>query len=200
MTMIALAREVRAAEARGDILDAVCLRLFASCRCTMPDGCTLCPFARALARAVDIPVMGKHRTTPAVVVIGAAEMQSALGTRVRAELASGTVLRVVHLLSGYHRAWLAASTDPGHEVTRVSCHQLAKHIGRCLDQVRDGAVFEIFDYRAGRVLGYLTWCAPRSVSELDVATAYVTRARRGTAARTLRGEFESPNATSAAVA
>ncbi len=205
VTYTRLAREYLEALARGDEIEALCARLLGNCRCELADGCGLCPFGAALAaevppRIADITAMGKHAIVPAVTTIGSAELQAGLGSRVRAELESGAAVHVVNLLTGRHRAWLSASADPGYELVRISCHGLAKTIGSVLDDVQNGTAFEVWDYRRDRLFGYLSWCPPRAIEELgDVALQYTVRARRGTAARTLRCEFASPNDTRAAV-
>ncbi len=124
---------------------------------------------------------------PAVVTFGTDDVQNKMG-KIRAELASGAVGHLVHLPSGRHRGYLSRGRPEGHEVTRVSCRQLAIRIGWALDAVRDGVTYEVFDHRAGQVAFYLTWCPPRELEAVTAALPYTVR--RG--GKAFRREFPSP--------
>ena len=43
---------------------------------------------------------------------------------------------------------------------------LQRNVGKILDSLRDGAVYEIYNTRERRVLGYLFWSAPEWLASL----------------------------------
>lgn len=117
---------------------------------------------------------------PAIVTVGGTEFQHMLG-RLWAELDSGAVVHIVDKHSGRHRGWLIPEPPPGSDPVRAGVAAVTGSVGRILGDVRDGAVFEIFDYVRQVVRGYLTWCAPEPIAALGwgCSLQYTTRVRGG---------------------
>jgi hypothetical protein len=102
-----------------------------------------------------------------------------------AKLASGTLIHVVDRKMGRHKAWLVPVLEPGYRAERIGCVEFTHRLGTWLDRVRDGDSFEIFDYHAHEVRGYITWCPPDAIARLDTALRFASRRTRGGRVRLL---------------
>lgn len=92
----------------------------------------------------------------------------------------GKIVRVVSLQTGRHRSWFLRSRPPGCEPVRVTIYQLGRCIGKVLDSVRDGAVFQVWNGNDHRTVGYLSWSAPEWLAEMAGAPfTYTYRAKSG---------------------
>ena len=63
---------------------------------------------------------------------------------------------------------------------------MTKSVGRILDDLRDGIVYEVFDHVRHRVRGYLLWAVPDCLASLDSSLLYTTRTRSGLVYRDIR--------------
>jgi hypothetical protein len=117
---------------------------------------------------------------PAIVTVGGCEFQHMIG-RLWAELESGAVVHIVNKRNGRHRGWLVPERPAGYETVRVSVNTLAKSVGRILDDMRDGAAFEVYDHVRGVARGYLVWAPPDCLAALGwgVSIPYFRRGRTG---------------------
>ena len=56
---------------------------------------------------------------------------------------------------------------------------LQRNVGKILDDVRDGAVYEIYNCKERRILGYLFWSCPEWLARLETSLQYTTRSQTG---------------------
>jgi hypothetical protein len=116
---------------------------------------------------------------PEIEISGGSAFQhhlSALGRAVQ----YGKLVRLVDLRTGRHRAWFTRESPPGCEPARVTVCQLGRTLGTIFDEVRDGQVFQVWNARSRRVVGYVYWCAPEFLAGLpDMPFTYVYRTKSG---------------------
>jgi hypothetical protein len=116
---------------------------------------------------------------PEVEITGGQSFQKYLADLCR-KVEFGKVVRIVHLQTGLHRAWMTRERPDGCEPIEISVSELRSTIGRVLDDVRDGAVYMVKNERAGRVRGYLYWSAPEWMARLsDRPVTYFYRTQAG---------------------
>ena len=136
---------------------------------------------------------------PAVVTMGIKDLERGVA-RARAELAGGAV---VHLVSKRpaprggrprHRAWITPDCDPGYEAGRVSVNDFLKGMAGLLDQVEDGATFEVFDNVRKVTAFYVTWCPPEVLARQPGVLQFYVQSKTG---RLLLREFASATAVEA---
>ncbi len=103
-------------------------------------------------------------------------------------VAAGKIVRVVHLQTGMHRSWFVRERPGGCEPVRVTIYELGRSIGRIFDDIRGGAVYEIWNGNEHRVAGYLSWAADEWLAELlaNCALTYTYRAKSG---RVIKRDF-----------
>lgn len=59
-------------------------------------------------------------------------------------------------------------------------YELGRSIGRIFDDIRDGAVYQVWNARSCRVVGYVYWSCPEWLAELsEMPFTYVYRSRNG---------------------
>lgn len=122
----------------------------------------------------------EHENLPAVVTAGGTQLQHET-PRLARELDSGAIVHLVQIQTGRHRGWFSADQPPGSEPERVNIYWLQKSVGKILDDVRDGAVYEIYNSKEHRVLGYLFWSCPEWLARLETSLQYSFRAWNGRA-------------------
>jgi len=115
---------------------------------------------------------------PAVVTAGGTELQHST-PRLARELGTGAIVHLVQIQSGRHRGWFDSRQPPGCEPERVTVWWLQRNVGKILDDVRDGQVFEIYNTRQRRVLGYLFWSVPEWLARLETSLQYTWRSPAG---------------------
>lgn len=130
-------------------------------------------------------------TSETVIHVGSDDLQNRMG-KVRAALAAGGTVHWVHLLTGRHRAWITRERPEGAEVTRLSCHRFAAQVGQVADDIREGITYEVWDHQRNEPAFYATLAPPEELVRSGAALRYMTRARRGTLARSLWLEFPDP--------
>lgn len=129
---------------------------------------------------------------PAVVTAGGTELQH--GTpRLARELDSGAVVHLVQIQTGRHRGWFDSRQPPGSDPQRVTVWWLQRNVGKILDDVRNGEVFELYNTKERRVLGYLFWSVPEWLARLETSLQYTFRSWNG---RTVYRDID-PTATEA---
>ncbi len=112
---------------------------------------------------------------PAVITRGGTALQHDTPGLAR-ELDSGAIVHLVQIQTGRHRGWFAAEAPPGSDPVRVTVWALHRTVGRVLDDVRGGEVFEVVNVKEGRTLGFLFWCAPEWLARQGVSLQYSGRA------------------------
>ncbi len=115
---------------------------------------------------------------PAVITAGGTHLQNST-PRLARELESGAIVHVVQIQTGRHRGWFTADQPPGSEPERVTAWAMHRAVGKILDDVRAGEVFEVYNARERRVLGYLFWSAPEWLARLETSLQYSFRSRSG---------------------
>ena len=100
----------------------------------------------------------------------------------------GRIIRLIHVQTGRHRAWFLRSRPEGCEPERITLHELAGSIGRVLDDIRDGTVYQVWNGTEHRTVGYLSWSAPEWLCEL-LGSAPMTYVYRSKSGREIRRDF-----------
>jgi hypothetical protein len=92
----------------------------------------------------------------------------------------GKVVRLIHVQTGRHRGWFTRERPGGCEPVRVTIYQLGRSVGRIFDDIRDGAVYQVWNGRECRVVGYIAWCCPEWLELLaDAPMTYSYRSKSG---------------------
>src|SRR5438046_3183125 len=125
-------------------------------------------------------------TLPEIEITGGSAFQHHLPELCR-KVRRGKTVRLVHLQTGRHRAWFTRSRPPGSDPERITIYEPGRCVGRIFDEVRDGQVFQVWNGRDHRPVGYLYWAAPEWLELLaDAPMTYVYKARSG---RVIRRDF-----------
>jgi hypothetical protein len=80
--------------------------------------------------------------------------------------------RWVNKVNGRHYGYLTVEKPDGYEVTRISCHHFAVHVGEVAERVSAGETFEVFDHRRGEPVFYATLTPANAVQEADQRSRY----------------------------
>jgi hypothetical protein len=119
-----------------------------------------------------------ERELPAVRTVGIQEFGHSYG-QLWHELPAGGVIRLISFRPGRHRCWIAPQPPPGCEPVQVSVFGFARHLGRYLDEIRGGAVIEIYDSVRRVTRGFAFWAATDDLAGLDAVIPYMVRTRTG---------------------
>jgi hypothetical protein len=123
---------------------------------------------------------------PEIEMTGGSAFQHEL-PRLCRSVQGGKIVRIVSLQTGRHRAWFLRSRPPGCDPVRVTIYQLGRSIGGILEDVRDGAVYQVWNGNEHRPVGYLSWTCPEWLCELAGAPmTYTYKAKSG---REIRRDF-----------
>ena len=125
--------------------------------------------------------------TAGIEIAGGSAFQHEL-TRLCGLVQRGKIVRVVHLQTGRHRAWFTRERPGGCEPVRVTIYELGRIVGRMFDEIRDGAVYEVWNGNEHRTVGYLSWAADEWLAELlaNCALTYTYKAKSG---RVIKRDF-----------
>jgi hypothetical protein len=134
----------------------------------------------------------ERKEMPAVITTGGTELAQTT-QRVARELETGAIVHLMHIQTGRHRGWLSAQKPPGSEPEQITVWGLHRSVGKVLDRVRDGEVFELYNARERRIVGYLFWSTPEILVRLETSLQYTWRSRSG---RTIFRDID-PTATEA---
>lgn len=97
-----------------------------------------------------------------------------------AKVQRGKVIRLVHLHTGVHRGWFTRERPPGCEPVRVTIYELGRSVGKIFDDVRGGAVYQIWNAKERLPVGYIAWSCPEWLAALaDMPFTYTYRSRNG---------------------
>jgi hypothetical protein len=122
---------------------------------------------------------GMKARLPEIEISGGGAFQHHLPDLAR-KVEYGKIVRLVDLRTGRHRGWFTRESPEGCEPVRVTVYQLGRTMGTILDEVRSGQVFQVWNARSCRVVGYIAWCPPEWLALLaDMPFAYVFRTRSG---------------------
>ena len=120
----------------------------------------------------------ERENLPAVITAGGTELQHCT-PRLCRELGTGAIVHLVQIQSGRHRGWFDSEKPPGSEPERVTVWFLQRNVGKILDALRDGAVYEVYNCKERRVLGYIFWSCPEWLARLDASLQYSFRSWNG---------------------
>lgn len=123
---------------------------------------------------------------PAVRVVGILEWCHSYG-RLWHELESGGVIRLVTKNGGRHRAWIAPEPPPGSEPERIGAAQFTRYLGKYLDNIRGGAVYELRGAGHRTTRGYVFWACPEPLAAVGWSSVipYTVGTRAGRAERAM---------------
>ena len=128
---------------------------------------------------IDTMMVDTAEHCPAVVVASITDVVYGLAW-VRAELASGAVLKLIYPQTGRFRAWILPAAPPGAAAARVSLSRFTRRRGQVLDAVRGGQVIEVRNGAEDRAEFFLSWDPPSALEKAEGVLPYGIRTSRGT--------------------